>query len=77
MLKLLLNNECLTLVLLEVNLLIIPGGVDAVALLLKVREVPVPQLFVITASDSIGTGLCTVLSAIVEPRDQDLAARVS
>jgi len=61
LLKLLLNDNRLPLVLLEVHLLIITRGVYAVALLLKVREVPVPQLFVITPSDSIGTGLCAVL----------------
>jgi hypothetical protein len=61
LLKLLLNDNRLPLVLLEVHLLIITRGVDAVALLLKVREVPVPQLLVITPGDSIGAGLCAVL----------------
>jgi hypothetical protein len=76
LLKLLLDDDCLPLVLFEVHLLIITWGVDAVALLLKVREVPVPQLFVIAPSDSIGAGLCAVLGAVVEPGDQDLSARV-
>lgn len=76
MLKLLLYDDCLPLVLFEVHLLIIARGVDAVAFLLKVREVPVPQLFVVAPSDSIGAGLCAVLGAVVEPGDQDLAARV-
>ena len=67
--KLLLNDDGLPLVLLEVHLLIIAGGVDAVALLLEVREVPVPQLFVITPSDSIGAGLCAVLGAVLESGD--------
>ena len=74
--KLLLNDDGLPLVLLEVHLLIIAGGVDAVALLLEVREVPVPQLFVIATSDSICAGLCAVLGAVLESGDQDLAARV-
>jgi hypothetical protein len=65
LLKLLLYDDCLPLVLFEVHLLIIARGVDAVALLLKVREVPVPQLFVISRSDSIGTCLCAVLGAVV------------
>jgi hypothetical protein len=76
LLKLLLYDDCLPLVLFEVKLLIITGRVDAVALLLEVREVPEPQLFVITTSDSIGAGLCAVLGAVIEPGDQDLAARI-
>jgi hypothetical protein len=76
LLKLLLYDDCLPLVLFEVQLLVITGRVDAVALLLKVREIPVPQLFVITTSDSIGAGLCAVLGAVIEPGDQDLAARI-
>ena len=69
MLKLLLNDDCLPLVLLEVHLLIITGGVDAVALLLKVSEVPVPQLLIIATSYSIGAGFCAVLGAVLESGD--------